>query len=42
VRAGADDVAEAVHRYTQRYRVPRENPRRVALRIAITGVIGNV
>ncbi len=38
----ADSVAEAVRRYTERYRQPRENPQRVALRIAITGVIGNV
>jgi hypothetical protein len=35
-------VAEAVRRYTQRYRVPRENPRRVALRIEITRVLGNL
>ena len=38
----ADSVAEAVRRYTERYRQPRENPQRVALRIAITRVIGNV
>ena len=42
VRAEQDDVAEAVRRYTERYRVPRENPARVALRIDITRVLGNV
>ena len=42
VRGDAADVAEAVRRYTQRYRVPRENPRRVALRIEITRVLGNL
>jgi general stress protein 26 len=35
-------VAEAVRRYAERYRQPRENPERVALRISITSVIGNV
>jgi len=35
-------VAEAVRRYAERYRQPRENPARVALRIQITAVIGNV
>ena len=38
----ADAVAEAVGRYAERYRRPRENPLRVALRISITRVIGNV
>ena len=42
VRTDAADVAEAVRRYSQRYRVPRENPRRVALRIEITRVLGNL
>ena len=37
-----DSVAEAVRRYAERYRQPRENPERVALRITITRVIGNV
>ena len=37
-----DSVAEAVRRYAERYRQPRENPDRVALRITITRVIGNV
>jgi PPOX class probable F420-dependent enzyme len=37
-----DAVAEAVRRYAERYRQPRPNPERVALRITITSVIGNV
>ena len=37
-----DSVAEAVRRYAGRYRQPRENPDRVAIRISITSVIGNV
>ncbi len=35
-------VREAVRRYAERYRPPRENPERVALRIALTRVLGNV
>jgi PPOX class probable F420-dependent enzyme len=35
-------VADAVRRYAERYRQPRENPQRVAVRITITRVIGNV
>jgi PPOX class probable F420-dependent enzyme len=42
VRDDAESVAEAVRRYAERYRQPRENPDRVALRITITSVIGNV
>ena len=42
VRDDQAAVAEAVRRYAERYRQPRENPDRVALRIAITHVIGNV
>jgi len=38
----AVSVAEAVRRYAGRYRQPRENPARVAIRIEITSVIGNV
>jgi PPOX class probable F420-dependent enzyme len=41
----ADDpasVAEAERRYAERYRVPRENPARVALRITVDRVLGNV
>jgi PPOX class probable F420-dependent enzyme len=33
-------VAEAVRRYAQRYRPPRENPRRVALEITVRRVLG--
>ena len=36
-----ESVAEAERRYTERYKVPRENPRRVALRITVTRVLGN-
>ena len=42
VRTDAASVAEAVERYAARYRQPRENPDRVALRITIEKVIGNV
>lgn len=42
VREDTDSVAEAVRRYAERYRTPRENPDRVALRIDITRVIGNI
>ena len=42
VRDDVDSVAEAVRRYAGRYRQPRENPDRVALRIEVTSVIGNV
>ena len=42
VREDPDSVAEAVRRYAERYRQPRENPDRVALRISITSAIGNV
>ncbi len=35
-------VAEAVATYAGRYRRPRENPARVAVRISISRVIGNV
>ena len=37
-----DSVAEAVRRYTERYRQPRVNPLRVALRIQLTRLLGNV
>jgi PPOX class probable F420-dependent enzyme len=42
VRADEASVAEAVRRYAERYRQPRENADRVALRIEVAGVIGNV
>ncbi len=36
-----ESVAEAVRRYTERYRPPRENPNRVVIEIKITRVLGN-
>ncbi|MET3961588.1 PPOX class probable F420-dependent enzyme [Marmoricola sp. OAE513] len=42
VLTGPDDVAEAERRYAERYKQPRENVARVALRIEITRVLGNV
>lgn len=38
----AESVAEAVRRYTERYREPRVNPHRVVVEITITRVLGNV
>lgn len=35
-----DRVAEAVRRYAERYRVPRENPSRVVLEIAVDRLLG--
>lgn len=35
-------VAEAVRRYAERYRQPRDNPHRVALRVSLTRVVGNL
>ncbi len=37
-----DAVADAVRRYAVRYRVPRENPERVVVEIAVDRVLGNV
>lgn len=42
VRRDAASVREAEGRYASRYRVPRENPERVALRIQIGRVLGDV
>ncbi len=42
VLVGPDAVAEAERRYAERYKVPRVNPHRVALRIDVTRVLGNV
>ncbi len=42
VRRDPGSVEEAVRRYTERYRIPRPNPARVALRIEVTRVLGNV
>lgn len=35
-------VADAEHRYAERYRVPRVNPKRVVIEISVTRVLGNV
>ena len=35
-------VADAEQRYAARYRVPRENPERVVIEIAVDRVLGNV
>ncbi len=35
-------VREAERRYAERYRQPRENPARVALRISLNRILGNV
>jgi PPOX class probable F420-dependent enzyme len=42
VRADPESVAEGVRRYTERYREPRVNPRRVVIEIAVTRVLGSV
>ena len=42
VRGDEASVAEAVARYAERYRQPRPNDQRVAVRIELTSVIGNV
>lgn len=42
VRTDMDSVREAERRYAERYRVPRVNPARVAVRITLTRVLGNV
>ncbi|MGA9872802.1 MAG: PPOX class F420-dependent oxidoreductase [Rhodococcus sp. (in: high G+C Gram-positive bacteria)] len=36
-----DDVVDAEQRYAQRYRVPRENPERVVVHIAVQRVLGS-
>jgi PPOX class probable F420-dependent enzyme len=41
VRDDAASVAEAVERYAQRYRQPRENPERVVLEISVDRILGN-
>ena len=40
VREDRESVAEAERRYAQRYRVPRENPERVVVEIAVRRVLG--
>lgn len=40
VSRDADEIAEAVRRYALRYRVPRVNPRRVALLMQVDSIMG--
>jgi PPOX class probable F420-dependent enzyme len=42
VLTDAESVADAERRYAARYRVPRENPERVVVEIAVDRVLGNV
>jgi F420H(2)-dependent biliverdin reductase len=41
VREDADSVRDAERRYAQRYRLPRPNPKRVVLEIAIIRALGS-
>ena len=41
VRDDAAAVTDAVERYAQRYRRPRENPARVAIEISVDRILGN-
>ncbi|WP_103384728.1 TIGR03618 family F420-dependent PPOX class oxidoreductase [Pseudonocardia dioxanivorans] len=40
LRTDRDSVADAEHRYAQRYRVPRVNPRRVVVEITLDRMLG--
>jgi PPOX class probable F420-dependent enzyme len=42
VRREPEAVADAVRRYTARYREPRENPTRVVIEIAVDRVLGSM
>lgn len=42
VREDAESVADAEHRYAQRYRIPRPNAQRVVIEIRITRALGSV
>jgi PPOX class probable F420-dependent enzyme len=42
VRTDQDSVREAEQRYAARYRVPRDNPERVVVEIAVDRVLGNL
>jgi F420H(2)-dependent biliverdin reductase len=42
LREDAPSVRDAENRYAQRYRVPRENPKRVVLEIRVTRQLGSV
>ncbi len=41
LRSDPEAVADAERRYAERYRVPRPNPRRVVLEIAVSRVLGS-
>ncbi|MCF6744542.1 TIGR03618 family F420-dependent PPOX class oxidoreductase [Blastococcus sp. KM273128] len=41
VRDDAAAVADAVDRYAQRYRQPRQNPARVVIEISVDRILGN-
>ena len=41
VKDDAASVADAVARYAQRYRQPRENPARVVIEISVDRILGN-
>src|SRR3954451_21487861 len=41
VKSATDAVRDAEHRYAQRYRTPRENPRRVVIEIQVERVLGS-
>ncbi|MFC3503975.1 pyridoxamine 5'-phosphate oxidase family protein [Micromonospora krabiensis] len=42
VRSDRAAVAEAEHRYAQRYRTPRPNPDRVVIEISVTRLLGSL
>lgn len=41
IRRDADSVANAVRRYAERYRMPRDNPRRVVVEIQVEHILGS-
>lgn len=42
VSADPDEIALAVDRYAQRYRIPRVNPTRVVLKMTVQKIMGNI
>ncbi|MCI2240250.1 TIGR03618 family F420-dependent PPOX class oxidoreductase [Paenibacillus sp. TRM 82003] len=42
VLTAAEDVTDAERRYAERYRVPRANPQRVVVAVAVDRVLGSV
>jgi F420H(2)-dependent biliverdin reductase len=42
LRDDSESVRDAERRYAQRYRVPRVNPKRVVLEIAVSRVLGSI